>query len=185
MINHISIGVNDPEKVANFLAKVWNGYTFPFPPSPNSYIVLADDGKGTAVEVTPVNTVLVPGEGFPAEAGFDKNTLTEEFEAKFVSGEYFPEYVATHLALNTHLSEAEIMEMAKHEGWRTLICNRGEGQFQLIEVWVENRFLLEVFTPEMTERYVEILQPQFMADAMQISLPPKPSYPPANLNTIA
>lgn len=185
MINHISIGVNNPEKVADFLAKIWNGYAFPFPPSPNSYIVLADDGKGTAVEITPANTVLVPGEGFPAEENFDKNTLTGEFEAKFVAGTNFPEYVATHLAVNTHLSETEVLEMAKSENWRTLICNRDEGLFQLIEVWVENRFMLEVFTPAMTERYRKVVQPQFIAEMMQISLPPKPFYPATNLNTIA
>ena len=94
MINHISIGVNNPEKAANFLAQIWNGYAFPFPPCPNSFIVLADDGIGTAVEFTPANTVLAPGEGFPSEENFDENTLTEEFEAKFVSGDYLPEYVA-------------------------------------------------------------------------------------------
>ena len=185
MINHISIGANDPEKVANFLAKIWNGYAFPFPPCPNSYIVLADDGNGTAVEITPANTVLVPGEGFPATENFDENTLTEDFEAKFVAGQSSPEYVATHLAVNTHLSEAEVLELANREGWRTLICNRDRGLFQLIEVWVENRFMLEVFTPAMTARYREVVQPQFLAEMMQVSLPTKPFYPATNLNTIA
>ena len=70
MINHISIAVNNPEKVADVLAELWDGYAFPFPPSPNSYFVIANDGKGTAVEVTPINTVLVPGEGFPPEENF-------------------------------------------------------------------------------------------------------------------
>jgi hypothetical protein len=185
MINHISIGVNDPEKVANVLAEIWDGYVFPFPPSPDSFIVLADDGKGTAVEVAPVNIVLEPGEGFPSEEGFDKNTLTEEFEAKFVYDDFSPKYVATHLAINTNLSEAEVKAIANREGWRTLTCNRGEGLFQLIEIWVENRFMLEVFTPEMTERYIEVLQPQFMADAAGASLPPKPFSRISNLDIVA
>ncbi|HEY0658150.1 MAG TPA: hypothetical protein VGD05_06735 [Pyrinomonadaceae bacterium] len=47
MINHISIGVNNPEKVAGVLAELWDGYAFPFPPSPNSYFVLAGDGTGS------------------------------------------------------------------------------------------------------------------------------------------
>ena len=183
MLNHISIGVNNTEKVADFLAKIWNGYAFPFPPCPNSFIVLADDGIGTAIEVTPVNTVLVPGEGFPSAENFDENTLTEEFESKFVSTPNPPEYVVTHIALNTHLGEAEVLEMAQREGWRTLICNRDCGLFQVIEVWVENRFMLEVFTPAMTKRYREIAQPQFLAEMMQIALPPKTVHA-AQLNTI-
>jgi hypothetical protein len=59
MINHISIGVNNTEKVANILAELWDGYALPFPPAPDSYMVFADDGRGTAVEVTPINTILV------------------------------------------------------------------------------------------------------------------------------
>ncbi len=166
MINHISIGVHDPERVANVLAEIWNGYVFPFPPSPDSFIVLADDGKGTAVEVTPLSTILIPGEGFPEEAGLDRNTPTEEYEAQFVTSEAAPaKYTGTHLALNSELSEADLKAIGRREGWRTLTCNRGEGLFQLIEIWIENRFLLEVFTPEMTKRYIEVLDPAFMAQA--------------------
>ena len=46
-----------------------------------------------------------------------------------------------------------------------LVCNRGEGLFQLIEVWVENTFMLEVMTPEQTARYIEITDPAFMEKA--------------------
>lgn len=67
MINHISIAVNEPERVAHFIAELWDGYVYPFPPAPNSFFVLANDGKGTALEITPAGTVLVPGEGLPDE----------------------------------------------------------------------------------------------------------------------
>lgn len=184
MINHISIGVENPEHVANFLAEIWNGYSFPFPPSPDSFIVVADDGKGTAVEVTPINIVLEPGDGFPALEGFDKTTPTEEFEARFVFGGESPKYVATHLAINTRLSESEVKAMAHREGWRTLTCNRGGGMFQLVEIWIENRFMLEVFTPEMTARYIEIMEPRFMAEAMQLPLPAKPFHGVSGLDMI-
>jgi hypothetical protein len=184
MINHISIGVENPAKVANVLAEIWDGYAFPFPPSPESFIVVANDGKGTAVEITPANIILVPGEGFPSEENFDTNTPTGEFEAKFVFSETPPKYSVTHLALNTNLSEAEIKNIGRREGWRTLTCNRGEGLFQLIEIWIDNRFMLEVFTPEMTKRYIEIMDPQFMAVAMQIPLPSKAMQRVNNLNMI-
>ncbi len=172
MINHISIAVENPEKVANVLAELWNGMVLPFPPAPDSFIVLANDGRGSAVEVTPSNTILVPGEGLPPEEGFDANTLTEEYEAKFVTSDFAPPYVATHLNINTNLSEEEVKEIANREGWRVLTCNRDRGLFQLVEVWIENRFMLEVMTPEQTARYVEITSPEFIAQIFGGQIPP-------------
>lgn len=163
MINHISIAVENPEKVANVLAELWNGMVIPFPPCPNSFIALANDGRGSGVEVTPLNTILIPGEGLPPEESFDANTLTEEYEAKFVASDFTPRYTATHLNINTPLNEQRVKEIANREGWRVLTCNRGEGLFQLIEVWIENRFMLEVMTPEQTARYIEVTSPEFIA----------------------
>ena len=163
MINHISIAVNEPERVANALAEIWDGMVFPFPPAPGSFFVLANDGRGTAVEITPAGTVLVPGEGLPDDN--DLEAATEEFEAKFVQSDFRPTYVATHLNISAKKSIEEIREIARREGWRVLVCNRGEGLFQLVEVWIENTFMLEVMTPEQTARYVEITDPEFMAKA--------------------
>jgi hypothetical protein len=163
MINHISIAVNEPERVANVLAEIWDGMVFPFPPAPGSFFVLANDGRGTAVEITPAGTVLVPGEGLPDENDLD--AATEEFEAKFVQSDLRPTYVATHLNISTKKSIEEIREIARREGWRVLVCNRGEGLFQLVEVWIENTFMLEVMTPEQTARYVEVTDPEFIAKA--------------------
>ncbi|HUR99286.1 MAG TPA: hypothetical protein VMZ26_14565 [Pyrinomonadaceae bacterium] len=163
MINHISIAVNDPERVANVIAELWDGMVFPFPPAPNSFFVVANDGRGSAVEITPAGTVLIPGDGLPDENDLDG--ATEVYEAKFVQSELRPKYVATHLNINTKKSIDEIREIAKREGWRVLVCNRGEGLFQLVEVWVENTFMLEVMTPEQTASYVEITNPEFMVKA--------------------
>jgi hypothetical protein len=168
MINHISIAVNEPERVANFIAELWNGMVFPFPPAPNSFFVIANDGKGTAIEITPAGTVLVPGEGLPDEN--EPDAATEPFEAQFVRSEFVPRYVATHLNINTRMSIDEIRAIADREGWRVLVCNRGGGLFQLVEVWVENTFMLEVMTPEQTERYIEITDPKFMEAAFASTL---------------
>lgn len=168
MINHISIAVNDPERVASVLAEIWDGMAFPFPPAPGSFFVLANDGKGSAVEVTPAGTVLVPGEGFPADAR--SVVTTEEFGARFVKSELVPRYVATHLNINTKKSVEEIRKIAMREGWRVLVCDR-DGLFELIEIWVENTFMLEVMTPEQTARYIEITDPEFIAKAFADSLP--------------
>ena len=184
MINHISISANNPEKVANVLAELWNGYIFPFPPCPNSFIVLADDGRGTAVEVTPINIELLPGKELPVEdETFNLHTRTEQYESQFVPQETFSQYTATHLNINTPLNAEEVKAIAKREGWRVLTCNRGEGLFQLLEVWAENRLMIEVMTPEMTARYLEIMQPSFIEQIMGMPLPPKPVVP-ANLDLI-
>lgn len=181
MINHISIAVENPEKAANVIAELWNGMVVPFPPAPGSFMVFANDGKGSAVEITPSGTVLVPGEGLPPED--DTSAATEEYEAKFVQSGSAPQYVATHLNINTHLSIEEIKEIGRREGWRTLVCNRGEGLFQLVEMWVENSFMLEVMTPEQTERYIEITQPEFFASMLGITFP-QSSVPTERLNLI-
>lgn len=181
MINHISIAVENPEQVANVIAELWNGMVVPFPPAPGSFMVFANDGKGSAVEITPSGTVLVPGEGLPPED--DASAATEEYEAKFVNKGDAPQYVATHLNINTHLSIEEIKEIGRRKGWRTLVCNRGEGLFQLVEMWVENSFMLEVMTPEQTERYIEITQPEFFASMLGITFP-QSSVPTERLNLI-
>ena len=183
MINHISIAVENPERVANVISELWNGMVIPFPPAPNSFIVLANDGRGTGVEVTPRDTILVPGEGFPPEEDFSIETRTEQNGAQFVKSDFVPQYVPTHLNINTHLSIEEIKEIGRREGWRTLVCNRDEGFFQLVELWIEDRFLLEVMTPEQTARYLEITNPEFIAKLFGAPLPQNVP-PPESLNLI-
>ena len=184
MINHISIAVNDPKKVADVLAEIWDGAVYPFPPAPDSFIVLADDGRGTAVEITPAGTVLVPGEGLPAENELDADT--SENEARFITSELRPRYVATHLNINTKKSIDEIRAIGQREGWRVFVANRDRGLFQLIELWVENQFMLEVMTPEQTARYVEIANPEFIKTvfAGMVPAPPAVEPPAENLNLI-
>lgn len=185
MINHISISAHNPEKVAKVFAELWNGYVFPFVACPDSYIALADDGKGTEIEVTPINIELLPGEGLPVEdETFTAQTPTEEYEGKFTERERVSDYTATHVNINTHLDAAAVKAIAEREGWRVLTCNRAGGLFQVIEIWVENRFLIEVFTPEMRARYVELMQPEVIANLMQMPLPPK-SVPATDLNLVA
>jgi hypothetical protein len=185
MINHISIAAENPERAANVIAELWNGIVIPFPPAPNSFMVLANDGKGSGVEIIPSGTVLVPGEGFPPEdgEGFDIETRTETYEAKFVETDSVPQYVATHLNINTHLSIEEIKQIGRREGWRVLVCNRGEGLFQLVELWIEDHFMLEVMTPEQTARYIEITSPEFFAKGLEVYLPENVN-PSKNLNLI-
>ena len=183
MLNHISVSAHNPERVANVLAELWNGYVFPFPPCPNSFIVLAGDERGSAVEITPINYEIQPGENLPVEdETFNSSTKTEEYEAQFVERASVVEYTATHLNINTPLDAEAVKAIAKRENWRVLTCNRAEGLFQLLEVWAENRLMIEVMTPEMTARYKEVMQPHFIAQAMQMM--PPPDVTANNLNLI-
>jgi hypothetical protein len=173
MINHISIGVNNPEHVANVIAELWGGYAMPFPPSPGGYVVFADDGRGTMVEIVPSYVHLVPGIGLPDEDGFTRETITEDFEATFVSGNDRSIFGSVHLNINSPLDEESIKAIAKRENWRCFTANRGRGLFQLIELWIEDRFMLEVNTPEMTEVYQNTVTPENWAHFLEMPLPPK------------
>ena len=173
MINHISIGVNNPEHVANVIAELWGGYAMPFPPSPGGYVAFADDGRGTMVEVVPADINLVPGIGLPEEEGFTKETITDEFEGTFVPGNERSLFGSVHLNINSPLNEQEIKAIAKREGWRCFVANRGRGLFQLIEFWVEDRFLLEVNTPEMAAAYKDLVTPENWSNFLKSPLPPK------------
>lgn len=173
MINHISFGASDPEKVANILAELWGGVAMPFPPSPGGYVAFADDGKGTIVEVIPADVYAVPGTGLPEDEGFSIETITDDHEATFVAGNEPSLFGGVHLNINSPLDEESIKAIAKREGWRCFTANRGRGLFQLIEFWVENRFLVEVNTPEMTEVYEKTANPENWAAFLNMPLQPK------------
>ena len=51
MLFHASISAQDPERVARFIAAVWQGEAFPFPPAPGGWIALANDDRASAIEV--------------------------------------------------------------------------------------------------------------------------------------
>jgi len=173
MINHISFGVNEPRKVANILAELWGGVAMPFPPSPGGWAAFADDGKGTMVELVPIDVHLIPGEGLPDEATFNEETRTDEYEATFTPGNESSLFGSVHLNINSPLDEESIKAIAKREGWRCFTANRGGGLFQLIEFWIEDRFMVEVNTPEMTSIYQQTITPENWAKFLEMPLPPK------------
>lgn len=144
MIHHISITAENPQRVAAVLAELWNGHAYPFPMYPNSYIAFAGDGYGTAIEVYPLGSELVPG-----------RTDLPDLQANHAP----TPFTATHAAVSVPLDQQQIERIAVREGWQTLLGNRGPF-FQVVEFWVENRVLLELLTPEMTQQYKEFSTPQ-------------------------
>ena len=142
MIHHISIAAKDPRHVAGVIAELWQTRAFPFPSVPGAYIVIADDGRGTAIEVVPSGAELRPGgSAEPAQTAVNAGGSP---------------YTATHAALSVPLSRERIREIAGREGWQTGTFVRG-GVFEVIEFWVEGRLLLELLAPDMAQRYLDVM----------------------------
>ena len=139
MILHASISAKNPQHVASVLAELWEGEVFAFPPVPDAFIAMAGDARGSGIEVYPDTISLVPG---AAEEMFD----TTRTQAP-------PAFVATHLSIQCHRPQAEIEALAAREGWRAVRCSRG-GLFDVIELWIENRTMIEVLTQDMAQDYV-------------------------------
>jgi len=139
MIFHLSIAADDPAHVARVVAELWGGKARIFPPvGKASAIATSADGSGTTLEVYARGTELIPGKG-DADAYARINTDA-------------PRLTATHFAMATHLSQAEVFAIGEREGWLAKYRKRG-GMFGVIELWLENAVLAEVLTPEMQAEY--------------------------------
>lgn len=138
MIHHLSIPAQDPLHVAKTLVELFNGKLSRFGPYDNSYIAWAGDEHGTAIEVFPAGTELLPDAG-RGQANFRHNPVSSGF-------------VTTHAAVSVNRNTDEIIALAAREGWRALELSRGS--FNVIEFWIENRVMLELMTAEMTKAYL-------------------------------
>jgi len=136
MIHHISIPADDPLRVAKALAAFWRSEVLPFPMYEASYVVFSGDGEGSCIEVYPAHRVLQP-------ASPELPALVEG-PVGGLSG--------FHAALSVPVDEEAIATVCDEQGW---LCRRGSRGdfFHVVEVWVENRTLLELLTPEMAAEY--------------------------------
>jgi hypothetical protein len=138
MIFHASIPADDPEQVARVIAELWKTTPYPFV-FPGSFVVIADDDRGSEIEISPRGDEQVPA---AEEVGLRVNSSPSP-------------YGEVHLNVGTRLSEGEVLAIAAREGWIARVCDRKF--FKLIELWLENRFLLEVVTEEETRRYRQFM----------------------------
>jgi hypothetical protein len=134
MIFHASIPADDPEHVARVLAEIWKTHYFPFV-FPDSYVVISGNQWGNNIEVCKRGDEQVPA---PEEVGLRRNGTPSH-------------YSEVHLLIGTELSFEQIFAIAKREGWIARSCDRA--LFGLVELWVENKFLIEVVTGAEIERY--------------------------------
>lgn len=139
MIFHVSIDADNPQRVAEVIAELWDGQATPFPPvMEGSWIALANDDRSTAIEVYPRGTELVPADGDADSYGMigslDRGS-------------------ATHIAIATRLDSDAVFSIAAREGWLAKYRRRG-GAFGVIEFWIEDSRMIEVLTPTMQGEYL-------------------------------
>ena len=141
MIFHLSIDADDPRHVATVLAELFGGEALPFPPvAEGSWLAMAGDERGSGVEVYPRGTGLMIADGDADAYGVPGGSSVHS---------------ATHFAMATNLSPAEVIAIAEREGWPAKYRKRG-GVFGVIELWVEGWRMVEVLTPEMQQEYLSL-----------------------------
>lgn len=143
MIYHASIPADDPERVARVIAELWRGTYHPFI-APGTFVVLANDARGTEFEIGPRGTELIPAD---SEVGFQHNPVASPFNQ-------------VHINTGTVLSYEEVLSIAAREGWIARVCDRG-GYFKLVEFWLENKFMLELMSATESARYQSIMNAEF------------------------
>jgi len=97
MIHHISISAKNPLHVAKVLAEICHGKVTGFPPHPGSYVVLTGDEYGSMIEIYPLGTELMPGDG--------------DEQAVFVQHTSASRFTATHAAISIATSQEQIQKL--------------------------------------------------------------------------
>ena len=138
MIAHVSMPADDCAHVATVLAQMLDGGALRFPPGgPNAWNCWSRTNEFQIV-VTPRGQVMV--EGPQEQIWVSRKTVSNDRACE------------SHFAMAVERSAAEIVALAQAAGWRARICNRG-GMFDLVEVWVEGCYLVEVLDPAQLADY--------------------------------
>ena len=157
MIFHFSIDADDPQRVGAVIARLWRGEALPFPPVANgSVIVMAGDHRNSAIEIYPRGVELEPADG-------DADALGPVAAAPAQGS-------ATHAAISSPLTFEEVMDIAAEEGWLAKYRKRG-GMFGVVELWLENRLMIEVLTPQMQAEYLAAMTPDGWRAALAAAPP--------------
>jgi hypothetical protein len=138
MLFHLSIEADNPQRMAQFFAEIWDGEALPFPSvTPGSWAAHSGDERATMIEIYPRGTELHPVEGDNDAAGV--RVAPHRFNA-------------THMAIGTKKSEAEIYALCDRYGFGAKYRRRG-GVFGVIEIFAEDCQMIEVLTDEMQREY--------------------------------
>jgi hypothetical protein len=150
MLFHMSIAAEDPKRVADVIAELWQGHVRPFRSvSDGGWMVFAGDDRGTLIEVYPQGTVLCETDG-------DADAHGESLGTDSLS--------PTHGAIGSDLGRDAILAIAAREGWPAKYRKRG-GMFGVVELWIEGHQMMEVLSPEMQAEYQTAMRQMAMASA--------------------
>ena len=169
MIAHFSIPVRDPEGVARVFGRIIDGTVMPFPVVPGAWVAIANDGSGLGVEAVPETSAHHPGKGV-SDGRVAAGPVVMPWETQILQDGDPQDASGYHVAVTTKLSVDEILALGRERGWRAVHCDRG-GVFDLVELWIENRALVEVLPPEGTARYHAFYTPE-VAGRMFAGPPP-------------
>ncbi len=128
--------------VASVLVEMFRGTLTGFGPYPDSFIAWMGDDHGTAIEVYPRGTEMLPDAG-RGQANFRRAAEPSAF-------------TATHAAISIDRTAEEVFAFARREGWRAVELSRGPNN--VIEFWIENAVMLELMTPAMAQDYVTAMR---------------------------
>lgn len=159
MIAHFSLPAREPELVAGVFARIIDGVAMPFPVVPGAWVAIAKDGSGLGVEVLPEASAHNIGEG---DTDLNRRANGPEvmpWEVQIRQNGAAQQASGFHVAITSSLSADTIIELGRLHGWRAVYCDRG-GVFDLVELWIDNRFLVEVLPPEGTARYHAFYKPE-------------------------
>jgi hypothetical protein len=147
MIYHASMRAAEPERVARAIAEIWKGGVAPAPRGifEECWVAFGRDERGTQIEVHPLDFAFV----VPSR----RASVPKRDPARRAGP------TAVHFAIASPRSEEEIHRIADREGWECVTCWRAVpgGGYGVVEVWVENRQMLEVLTPSMQDEYAETM----------------------------
>jgi len=133
---HTSIPVREPKRVAEALSKLFGGAMHSFL-HPGCYFVMLGDA-GALIELYRKEIELRPGA--PGE------------ECRLVDVDSPSTYTGSHTAVRVKVDAERVFEIASEYGWRAEVHRRKV--FRVIEFWIENEYLLEVFPPEFAVEYL-------------------------------
>lgn len=140
MLYHLSINARNTDRVASVLAEILGGTVVPSPSPPfhpASRFVCTWDDRGTMVEIGPWGATWQP----------DAHDQSE-----VVDIEGMPEHNYFHGLFLARVGIDEILAVARREGWRAALVDNGP--FQVVNVWLENRQLVEFTTPALLPAYL-------------------------------
>ena len=138
---HASIPADDPERVSEVLAEIMGGEALPFPPAgPHGRMAWSGDGS-VSLEIVPRGHLIHPGPEEGEWRAVDEPRRLSE----------------VHLAIAVDRPATEVIAIVQAAGWPARLCSRGEGFFELVEVWVEGSFMLELFDPEQAAHYWRVV----------------------------